>query len=90
VHSKSSLAFGVSENAHSIVRVCMHRTHNPSGIISTDGNQAEIKWSLEFADLFECGADWELVLWAVVIGTLRKLWNSPVSRIPKYNKLAKF
>jgi hypothetical protein len=82
MNSHRPLAFGVSENVDAVVRVGVHRRHDPSRIVCADWNQAEIERAAELADLLESWTDGQVgVFLAIVEFVLGQLGDCPVAGV---------
>jgi hypothetical protein len=81
VHAQCFFAFGVFENANSIMGVRMCWTENMTRSVCSNGDQAEIKWSPELTYLLEGRTYGEIVLGVPIILPFWQLVHCPVAGI---------
>lgn len=59
----------------------MHGTHDPARIICADGDEAEVKGSAQFADLFKGRAGGEVIFGRVVVGYAFEVGDGSVAGV---------
>ena len=82
MHAQCLCALGVGEDVDAVEGIGVHRRHDKPRFVRANGDQAEIEWSTELADLFKGRACRKiLVLCAIVIFSLGQTRHSAVASV---------
>lgn len=81
MNAERFLALCVDEDVDAVERIGVHRRHNKTRIVRSDGNKTKIERSSEFANLLEGRTCRVGVLFIVVVLFFWKVWNRAVTSI---------
>lgn len=91
MHAYRLLTLRIDKNVNCVLGVRMHRTPHPAGLVGADGDETEIKWPAESADLCEGGADGKVgerrgivvvgVVWIWGDGGAERGWDGAVAGV---------
>lgn len=81
MNAERFLALCVDEDVDAVERIGVHRRHDESRVICSDGNKAKVERSSEFANLLEGRTCRVGVLFIVVVLFFWKVWHRAVTSI---------
>lgn len=82
MHAQCLCALGICKDVDAVEGIGVHRRHYKPRLVRANGDQAEIEWSTELADLFEGRAGRKtLVLCAIVVFSLGQIRHSAIASV---------